>query len=60
MRLSASRIRSLSIRHARAEEAAFPGIRTARTHFPYNLRPDSPDHHADHRFRSLNRREGPA
>lgn len=39
MRLSASRIRSLSIRYVHAEESAFPGIRAERSHFPYNLRP---------------------
>jgi hypothetical protein len=36
MRLSASRIRSLSFRHLQAEEAAFPGIRLRHAGFPYN------------------------
>jgi hypothetical protein len=36
MRLSASRIRSLSTRYALAEAAAFPGIGTVRVSLPRN------------------------
>jgi hypothetical protein len=36
MRQSASRIRSLAVRYALAEAAAFPGIGTSRTSFPIN------------------------
>ena len=39
MRQSASRIRSLSIRYALAEAAAFPGICTERVSFPLNRKP---------------------
>jgi hypothetical protein len=39
MRQSASRIRSLSIRYALAEAAAFPGICTERVSFPFNRKP---------------------
>ena len=39
MRQSASRTRSLFIRYALAEVAAFPGIRTEWSSFPYNQKP---------------------
>ena len=39
MRQSASRTRSLFIRYAVAEVAAFPGIRTEWSSFPYNQKP---------------------
>jgi hypothetical protein len=45
MRLSAGHIRSISLRMARAEEAAFPGLRMDRSHFPYNLKSSIPASH---------------
>jgi hypothetical protein len=46
MRQSASRIRSLSIRYALAEAAAFPGIGTERFRFPFNRKPDAEFKHS--------------
>jgi hypothetical protein len=36
MSMSAARIRSMSNRSRSAEEAAFPGLRSERSTFPYN------------------------
>jgi hypothetical protein len=36
MSMSAARIRSMSNRSRSAEEAAFPGLRSERSIFPYN------------------------
>jgi len=46
MRQSASRIRSLSIRYALAEAAAFPGIGTERVSIPNNRRPAAEFRHS--------------
>jgi hypothetical protein len=46
MRQSASRTRSLFIRYALAEVAAFPGIRTEWSSFPYNQKPARDGRHS--------------
>ena len=45
MRLSAGHIRSIRLRMARAEEAAFPGLRMDRSRFPYNFKSSFPASH---------------
>ena len=40
MSMSAARIRSMSNRSRFAEEAAFPGLRSERSTFPYNQKCD--------------------
>jgi hypothetical protein len=42
MSLTATRIRSISNRRRFAEEAAFPGLRTERSDFPYNQKSSLP------------------
>jgi hypothetical protein len=50
MRQSASRIRSLSIRYALAEAAAFPGIGTERVSLPFHRKPAAELKHSRLRF----------
>jgi hypothetical protein len=50
MRQSASRIRSLQIRYALAEAAAFPGIGNERVSFPSNPKPVAEFRHSHPRF----------
>jgi hypothetical protein len=42
MRISSSRIRSMNSRMSRAEEAAFPGIRTPQVSSPYHVKSSVP------------------
>jgi hypothetical protein len=48
MRQSAVRVRSLFIRYAIAEMAAFPGIRTEWPSFPYNQKCTQEVRHGRH------------
>jgi hypothetical protein len=50
MRQSANRIRSLAIRYAVAEAAAFPGIGTSRASFPINREPVAEFRHSHPRL----------